>query len=78
MRTFGRSGFLHCSKAASVTSRTAVYGPARTVVWQESAGDCRPYADQMPLSATAALELAQDPVHRKIPKSQFQPSWSGR
>jgi hypothetical protein len=49
MRTFGRSVFLHCSKAASVTSRTAVYGPVRTVVWQGSAGDCRPYADQLAL-----------------------------
>jgi hypothetical protein len=25
-----------------------VYGPVRTVVWQGSAGDCRPYADQTP------------------------------
>ena len=32
----------------SVTSRTAVYGPVRTVVWQGSAGDRRPYADQTP------------------------------
>ncbi len=23
-----------------------MYGPVRTVVWQGSAGDCRPYADQ--------------------------------
>jgi hypothetical protein len=29
-------------------SRTAVYGPVRTVVWQGSAGDRRPYADQTP------------------------------
>jgi hypothetical protein len=37
---------------ASVASRTAVYGPVRTVVWQGSAGDCRPYADQFdPLCA---------------------------
>src|ERR1019366_8368105 len=28
-------------------SRTAVYGPVRTVVWQGSAGDRRPYADQL-------------------------------
>src|SRR5881628_3238313 len=28
------------------TSRTAVYGPVRTVVWQGSVGDRRPYADQ--------------------------------
>jgi len=31
---------------ASVTDRTAVYGPVRTVVWQGSAGNRRPYADQ--------------------------------
>ena len=29
----------------SATSRTAVYGPVRTVVWQGSVGDRRPYAD---------------------------------
>ncbi|HEY4931909.1 MAG TPA: hypothetical protein VII23_10085, partial [Terriglobales bacterium] len=28
-------------------TRTAVYGPVRTVVWQGSAGDRRPYADQV-------------------------------
>ena len=27
-------------------TRTAVYGPVRTVVWQGSAGDRGPYADQ--------------------------------
>ena len=27
------------------TSRIAVYGPVRTVVWQGSAGDRRPYAN---------------------------------
>jgi hypothetical protein len=26
-----------------------VYGPVRTVVWQGSAGNRRPYADQTPL-----------------------------
>ena len=26
-------------------TRTAVYGPVHTVVWQGSAGDRRPYAD---------------------------------
>ena len=30
-------------------SRTAVYGPVRTVVWQGSVGNRRPYADQTPL-----------------------------
>jgi hypothetical protein len=38
---------------ASATSRTAVYGPVCTVVWQGSAGDCRPYADQI---ANALIE----------------------
>jgi hypothetical protein len=47
MHTSARSAFLHCSETTSVTSRTAVYGPVRTVVWQGSAGDCRPYADQV-------------------------------
>ena len=45
MLTSGRSVFLRYSTTASVTSRTAVYGPVCTVVWQGSAGDCRPYAD---------------------------------
>ena len=35
---------------ASVTNRTAVYGSVRTVVWQGSVGDRRPYADQIPIT----------------------------
>jgi hypothetical protein len=54
MHTSARSDYLHCSGTTSVTSRTAVYGPVRTVVWQGSAGDCRPYADQT-LITTAIL-----------------------
>jgi RNA-directed DNA polymerase len=46
MHTSIHSDYLHCSRTTSLTSRTAVYGPVRTVVWQGSAGDCRPYADQ--------------------------------
>ena len=34
---------------ASVTSRTAVYRPVRTAVWQGSAGNRCPYADQTQL-----------------------------
>jgi hypothetical protein len=45
MRTFGRLAFHHWSTSVSVTDRTAVYGPVRTVVWQGSAGDRRPYAE---------------------------------
>ena len=48
MLTSARSVFLHCSRATSVTSRTVVYGPVRTVVWRGSAGDCRP----MPFSGS--------------------------
>jgi hypothetical protein len=42
-----RSVFLHWLTTDSVTSRTAVYGPVRTVVWQGSAGNRCPYADQI-------------------------------
>ena len=42
---FKRLGFHHQSRTDGLTSRTAVYGPVRTVVWQGSAGDRRPYAD---------------------------------
>jgi hypothetical protein len=53
MHTSVRSDYLHCSGTTSLeTSRTAVYGPVRTVVWQGSAGDCRPYADQTGISDT--------------------------
>ena len=51
MLTSAPSAFLHSSRTTSVTPRTAVYGPVRTVVWQGSAGDCRPYADQTPFPA---------------------------
>jgi hypothetical protein len=43
-----RSSFVVRAMLAQ-TSRTAVYGPVRTVVWQGSAGDRRPYADQTAL-----------------------------
>ena len=45
MLTSNRLVFPHWSRNESVTSRTAVYGPVRTVVWQGTAGDRRPYAD---------------------------------
>jgi hypothetical protein len=55
MLTSARSAFLHCSRTTSLTSRTAVYGPVRTVVWQGSAGDCRPYADQVGMGPAMPL-----------------------
>jgi hypothetical protein len=45
MPTSNRLVFPHSLTDESVTSRTAVYGPVRTVVWQGSVGDRRPYAD---------------------------------
>src|SRR6516162_9230019 len=44
--------FLRCSGSVRKTFRTAVYGPVRTVVWQGSAGERRPYADQTGLEET--------------------------
>ena len=45
MPTSNRLVFPPSLTSDSVTSRTAVYGPVRTVVWQGSVGDRRPYAD---------------------------------
>jgi hypothetical protein len=48
MPTLTRSVFPRWLTSNGVTSRTAVYGPVRTVVWQGSVGDRRPYADLTP------------------------------
>jgi hypothetical protein len=52
----------------SVTSRTAVYGPVRTVVWQGSVGDRRPYADltaqRLVIHWTKSRHLAEVIVQR--------------
>jgi hypothetical protein len=45
MPTSNRLVFPHLWMNESVSSRTAVYGPVRTVVWQGSVGDRRPYAE---------------------------------
>jgi len=50
---FKSLAFLRWSTSNGVTSRTAVYGPVRTVVWQGSAGDRRPYAVQTAFEETA-------------------------
>jgi hypothetical protein len=41
-----RLAFRHCSTSNGLSSRTALYGPVRRVVWQGSVGDRRPYAVQ--------------------------------
>jgi hypothetical protein len=45
-----RLAFLRWPRSDGATSRTAVYGPVRTVVWQGSAGNRCPYADQIALA----------------------------
>ena len=46
MRTSDRSGSHPCSERVSATSRTAVYGPVRTVVWEGWSREAPPYPDQ--------------------------------
>jgi hypothetical protein len=41
------------------TFRTAVYGPIRTVAWQRSVGDRRPYADQVRMSEVTAMPFVK-------------------
>jgi len=53
---------------ASVTNRTAVYGPVRTVVWQGSAGNRCPYADR-----TSGVTILFESVLRKTWFSQVLP-----
>jgi hypothetical protein len=54
MPTLTRSVFPRWLTSNGVTSRTAVYGPVRTVVWQGSVGDRRPYADLVGYSVVEA------------------------
>jgi hypothetical protein len=63
MPTSNRLVFPHSLMSESVTSRTAVYGPVRTVVWQGSVGDRRPYADLVgncPPAGTVAIGSDDD------------------
>src|SRR5215469_13132793 len=46
MRTSNRSACHPCSNRVSATSRTAVYGPVRTVVWEGRSCEAPPYPDR--------------------------------
>src|SRR5258707_12305863 len=46
MHTSNRSACHPCSNRVSVPSRTAVYGPVRTVVWEGRSRKAPPYPDQ--------------------------------
>src|SRR5258707_13809907 len=61
MHTSARSVFLRYSRTASVTSRTAVYGPVCAVVWQGAAGNRRPHADNTGGLNGSTQHSAQNP-----------------
>jgi len=44
-----------------------VYGPVRTVVWQGSAGDRRPYADQVDLTPDLEAKTLTVRLHHLTP-----------
>src|SRR5258708_6049362 len=46
MHTSNRSACHPCSNRVSATSRTAVYGPVRTVVWEGRSCEAPPYPDR--------------------------------
>jgi len=46
MHTSNRSACCPCSNGVSATSRAAVYGPARTVVWEGRNREAPPYPDR--------------------------------
>src|SRR4249919_3019576 len=69
--TSGRSNSLRYSRNASVTARTAVYGPVRTVVWQGSAGDRRPYADQVVEGGREMLKIVDRYYRQKEEIAEF-------
>src|SRR5262249_31973605 len=48
------------------TFRTAVYGPVRTVVWQGSVGDRRPYADLTAYASIAQRHVDGMPTMRPV------------
>ena len=53
-------------------TRTAVYGPVCTVVWQGSAGDRRPYADQTALAETGgSWPIRRSPQSTWLKRNHF-------
>src|SRR6516165_2197686 len=51
MHTSDRSVSHPCSARVSATSRTAVYGPVRTVVWEGRSREAPPYPDPWPITS---------------------------
>src|SRR5258705_13509255 len=64
MHTSNRSACHPCSNRVSATSRTAVYGPVCTVVWEGRSCEAPPYPDRMSFS----LSMGPTP-HEPCPRS---------
>src|SRR6516164_9445859 len=60
MPTSNRSVSHPCSARVSATSRTAVYGPVRTVVWEGRSREAPPYPDPVLYEVFRALGVAED------------------
>ena len=58
MPSLTRSAYLASPKVLSLTRRTAVYGPVRTVVWEGRVGNRSPYPD--PTSLSTAFQVFAD------------------
>jgi hypothetical protein len=58
MPTSNRSVSPPCSNRVSATSRTAVYGPVRTVVWEGRSREASPYPDPLPGGDVALVIFA--------------------
>src|SRR4030081_1664397 len=56
MPTSNYSAFHPCLERVSATSRTAVYGPVRTVVWEGRSREAPPYPDFRWISDATASE----------------------
>ena len=61
----------------SATSRTAVYGPVRTVVWEGRSREAPPYPDQCPLPQAqqpglAFVRTGSESASRKPSRKQFK------
>src|SRR5712671_7478291 len=79
MRTSDRSVSHPWSKRVSATSRTAVYGPVRTVVWEGRSREAPPYPDHwhetdMPTASSNVRVRGQSGKHMlALSSSQFDP-----
>ena len=71
MHTSNHSVCHPCSNRVSATSRTAVYGPVRTVVWEGRSREASPYPDPLPGGDVALVIFAStNSVHRSFKNSR--------